>query len=176
MAIAIAQRDFESAHSMTAEIGALAAILPLAHPLVSALLDEFYIRHKDDSLLVDKWFILEGSRPVADAAQRTDALTRHPDFKFTTPNRVYALLGGFAGNQAAFHGADGAGYKLLADSIMTLDGINPQVASRIATSFRSWRQFNAARQQHAEAHMRRILTAKNLSRDVYEIISRTLNG
>jgi aminopeptidase N len=57
---------------------------------------------------------------------------------------------------------------------LALDAINPQVGSRIATSFRSWRMFDVTRRAHAQKEMQRILKTKNLSRDVFEIISRTL--
>jgi aminopeptidase N len=173
-ALAIAGKDVEAARNMTAETGAIAAVLPLSSTRVSNMLNSFYSRHRDDALLVDKWFMFEGARPLPDAAMHVTKLLAHADFKFTTPNRVYALLGGFTSNQAGFHDASGAGYELLANSIITLNGINPQVASRMATSFRSWRQFNAVRRDHAEAQMRRVLGSLALSRDVYEIISRTL--
>ena len=173
-ALVIASKDFETAYNMTVETGAITAVLQLEDSRVSAMLDTYFLRHRDDALLLDKWFLFEGTRPVANSAGHVAHMLAHPDFKFTTPNRVYALLGGFTGNQAGFHASDGAGYALLADCILTLNGINPQVASRMATSFRSWRLFNAARRGHAEAQMRRILSSLALSRDVYEIISRTL--
>ena len=175
-ALKAAEDDFHAASSMTAETGAIAAVLPLDDARVPALLDAFYQRHRNDALLVDKWFLFESSRPLPDAAGHVRQLLVHPDFNYTTPNRVYAVLGGFAGNQAGFHAADGSGYALLADGILKLNGINPQVAARMATSFRTWRLFEAVRRGHAEAQLRRILVAPALSRDVYEIISRTLSG
>ncbi len=175
-ALKAAEDDFHAASSMTAETGAIAAVLPLDDARVPALLDAFYQRHRNDALLVDKWFLFESSRPLPDAAGHVRQLLVHPDFNYTTPNRVYAVLGGFAGNQAGFHAANGSGYALLADGILKLNGINPQVAARMATSFRTWRLFEAVRRGHAEAQLRRILVAPALSRDVYEIISRTLSG
>jgi aminopeptidase N len=173
-ALAIACNDFEAAHNMTAETGAIASVLHLENSRVSAMLDTYFTQHRSDALLLDKWFLFEGSRPWKNAAKHVSNLLTHADFKLTTPNRVYALLGGFTGNQAGFHAADGAGYVLLADNIIALNSINPQVAARMATSFRSWRQFDAMRRGHAETQMRRILDAPALTRDVYEIISRTL--
>jgi aminopeptidase N len=175
-ALALAQQDFETAQSMTAETAAVAAVLPLDTKDAAALLANFHMRHRNDPLLLDKWFLFEASKPRRDAAAHVQRLTQHADFSYTTPNRVYALLGGFTNNQAGFHAADGAGYAVLADSITKLDGINPQVASRMATGFRSWRQFEKTRRDHADTQMRRILASTSLSPDVYEIISRTLNG
>ncbi len=74
------------------------------------------------------------ARATRRSCKHIEALTQHSAFTFKTPNRVYALIGGFTGgNLAGFHAADGSGYALLADGIITLNGINPQVAARMAT-------------------------------------------
>jgi aminopeptidase N len=174
-AVAIAGTDFDAASNMTLEAGALAAVLCVDDARVAAMLDTFYARHHADHLLVDKWFMLAAAKPVENPVKRIETLTKHSAFTFKTPNRVYALIGGFTGgNLAGFHAADGAGYTFLADVILNLDGINPQVASRMATSFRSWKQYDSVRRSKAAAEMQRILAVKGLSNDVHEIISRTL--
>jgi aminopeptidase N len=173
-ALAMAQIDFNAARNMTMEVGALGAVLHVADHHIDSMLEQFYQRHAEDPLLVDKWFMLAAAKPAAKPAERIETLTKHSAFTFKTPNRVYALIGGFAGgNLSGFHAADGSGYSLLADVIITLNGINPQVASRMATSFRSWKQYDSARRAHAAREMRRILATPDLSNDVYEIISRT---
>ena len=101
----------------------------------------------------------------------------HQDFRLTTPNRVYALIGGFTTmNLSGFHAADGEGYRIVAETILKLDAINPQVAARLATGFRSWSMMNDVRKNAASAALERLAAAPNLSRDSYEIISRTLRG
>jgi aminopeptidase N len=172
----IAQAELRAPHSMTAEMGALSAILFAELPEAEAELQSFHDRHSKEHLLVDKWFSLHGAWPRADAVAHVKAMARHADFRFTTPNRVYALIGSFTGNLTGFHRADGDGYRFLADTVITLNAINPQVAGRMATAFRSWRQYNEVRRKAAELHMRRILTAPQLSPDVFEIISRTLDA
>ena len=169
-----AKQDLHNPHSMTAEMGALAAILYGGLPEAEAELASFYDRHRREHLLVDKWFALHGSWPRPDAVAHVEELARHPDFRLTTPNRVYALIGSFSGNLAAFNRADGEGYRYMADTVITLNGINPQVAGRMATSFRTWKQYDGPRQEKAREHMQRILATANLSTNVYEIISRTL--
>ncbi len=173
-ALEVARTDLRAPHSMTAEIGALSAILFAELPEAEAELQSFYDRHSKEHLLVDKWFALHGAWPRADAVIHVEAMLRHADFRLTTPNRVYALIGSFTGNLASFHRADGDGYRFLADTVIALNAINPQVAGRMATAFRSWQQYDGKRQKVADKHMRRILAAPQLSSDVYEIISRTL--
>jgi aminopeptidase N len=98
----------------------------------------------------------------------------HPAFNLKNPNKVYALIGGFRGNQVRFHAADGSGYAFLADQVIALDSINPQVAARMVRGFDRWRKFDARRQSHARAALERIRGAKDISRGVIEIVSRAL--
>ena len=103
------------------------------------------------------------------------ALTAHPAFSIANPNRVRALIGAFAqANQTQFNRADGAGYDFVADIVLALDPKNPQVAARLMGAFRSWRALEAARRGRAEAALRRVAAVATLSRDVHDIVARTL--
>ena len=176
-AIARALDDLAGAASMTAEIGALAALVQIDCPERQPALDAFHDRHAGDPLIVDKWFLLNASCVGVGSAQRVEALTRHPDFNWKTPNRVYGLIAAFAsGNPSGFNAADGQGYQVVADAVLRLDGINPQVAARIATGFRSCRVLDQVRRDAAMGELRRVLATKNLSRDVFEIVSRIVDG
>jgi aminopeptidase N len=161
--------------NMTVEASALSGTLAVADGVVDKMLAEFYHRHRHDHLLLDKWFTLKAAR--ARTAADIEELTEHADFSFTTPNRVYALIGGFTGgNLAGFHAADGSGYRLLRDCVITLNAINPQVAARMANSFRSWGQYDEQRKMQSASEMQKILQHDGLSNDVFEIISRTLSA
>ena len=177
MGIKLAQKEFAKPDNMTIEMGALVCLRSLHRPEGEAMLEQFYQRHKDDHLILDKWFGLNAAVPGVDAAQRIERLLKHPDFKLTTPNRVYALVANFAnGNSTGFHSASGEGYRVVADVIIALNAINPQVAARLATAFRSWKLYNVQRRTHAQKNMQRILATPALSNDVFEIISRTLKA
>lgn len=173
--IKLAVRELANARDMTTEIGALTAMLGVDAPETRNELDNFYGRHAADHLLVDKWFGLNAQIPGAGAAARIEKLMAHPAFRLNTPNRVYALIGGFTTlNPAGFNAADGEGYRIVSETILRFDAINPQVAARITTGFRSWGLMNEARRMAATAQLRRIVTTPNLSRDTFEIASRTL--
>jgi aminopeptidase N len=169
----MALAELENPHSMSAEIGALGALVQIETPEREQALTAFHLRHGEDHLITDKWFALNAQAVGRDAAARVEALLRHPDFKLSVPNRVYALIVTFTtANQAGFNAASGTGYKVAADTILAVDPANPQVAARVATGFRSWRMFDAPRRAAAEAQLRRILAAPKLSRDCFEIVSR----
>jgi len=101
-------------------------------------------------------------------------LLAHPAFDLKVPNKVYALIRSFGANHVRFHAADGAGYAFLADRVIELNGLNPQVAARMARGFDRWRKFDAGRQAKARAALERIRDARNLSRDVAEIVGKSL--
>ena len=174
-AIRLAAEQYRTADNMTDRMAALATLNQHDGPERSAALDDFYRRYKNDPLIVDKWFALQASAPGADTLSRVRELTRHPAFSLGNPNRVRSLVGAFAqGNQKEFNRADGAGYEFVADHVLTLDGANPQVASRMTTAFRSWRMLEVGRRAKAEAALRRIAAAPKLSRDVGDIAKRAL--
>ncbi len=86
-----------------------------------------------------------------------------------------ALIGAFAQtNQTQFNRADGAGYDFIAGIVLALDPKNPQVAARLTTAFRSWRALEPVRRGHAEAALRRLAAEPALSRDVKDIVERSL--
>jgi aminopeptidase N len=171
----LAMEQFAGAPSMTDEIGALSSLITLDVAERDQALDAFYAHHKDDHLIVDKWFALQASAPLKGTLRRVRELMRHPDFKLASPNRVRSLIGTLAmGNPFAFHSEDGDGYAILADTILALDPLNPQVAARMATAFRSWAGLEVNRRGLAQAQLERILATAGLSRDLFEIVSKSL--
>ena len=98
----------------------------------------------------------------------------HPDFDLRNPNRVRALVGAFGGNQVRFHDGSGAGYRLYADVIIKLDPANAQIAARMVSPLGQWRRFDAARQGLMQAELRRILALPGLSRNTFEMASKSL--
>jgi len=161
------------ADNMTEQLGALAVLLDIGRG-TDALAD-FGAQWRHERLVMDKWFGLQTSHAAPDGAAWLAAeLTAHPDFDWTNPNRFRAVFGGLAGNHAGFHHESGAGYDLLADWLIRLDGRNPQFAARMSSSFETWRRYDARRQAKARAALERIASHKKLSRDMGEMVARML--
>jgi aminopeptidase N len=167
-------RQFESADNMTDALAALALLADRDGPERSRTLADFYAKWKDEALVVDKWLSVQATTRLPSALADVKRLMAHPAFSLRNPNKVYALIGGFRGNQVRFHAADGAGYAFLAEQVIALDAINPQVAARMARGFDRWRKFDAERQAHARAALERIRDAQNISKGVLEIATRAL--
>ncbi len=128
-----------------------------------------------DGLVMDKWFSVQASRPGDVALQAVRDLTKHALFSLDNPNRVRSLIGSFsASNPTGFNRKDGAAYAFFADTILSIDPENPQLAARLLTALRSWRSLEDARREHARAALARISGAGKLSTDLRDIVDRTL--
>jgi aminopeptidase N len=174
-AIERALTQYHSADNMTDRMAALGTLSQHDGPARTEALQDFYERYQSDPLIIDKWLGLQAMIPEGGTLERVRSLTSHPAFSMNNPNRVRSLIGSFAqGNPTQFNRADGAGYEFIADAVLTLDGKNPQVASRLCTAFRSWRALESGRRDKAQAALRRIAATPNLSADVNDIVSRAL--
>ena len=174
-AIARARAQYAGADNMTDRMAALETLALHDRTGRAAVLDDFYKRYADDPLIIDKWLALQAAIPESETLERVRALTAHPAFSMANPNRVRSLIGAFAqANHTQFNRIDGAGYDFVADIVLQLDPKNPQVAARIMGAFRSWRALEAQRRQRAQATLRRVADTASLSRDVHDIVARTL--
>lgn len=174
-AVTRAARHYHDADNMTDRMAALAALSPHDVRERNQALDDFYTRYASDALVIDKWFSLQAVIPQPETLTRVRALTAHPAFSMSNPNRVRALVGAFAhGNATQFNRADGAGYMFIAETILALDPKNPQVSARLATAFRSWRILEKNRRSKAEAALNRIKAWSGISRDLSDIVERAL--
>jgi aminopeptidase N len=170
-----AKLQFDSAKNMTDQMAALAVIVNSSHPAKQQCLDSFYRQWQAEALVIDKWFALQASSHNPDTFAVVQALMQHPAFDLKTPNRVRALIGAFSqANPLHFHAANGQGYQFLGTQIIALNTLNPQVASRMLSPLTSWRRYDAGRQALMKAQLERIMTTESISRDVYEVASKSL--
>jgi aminopeptidase N len=137
----------------------------------------FYDQWKADKLVIDKWFAIQASAlPPELALDKVKALSEHPDFDWKNPNRYRSLIGAFATNHAAFHGADGEGYKFVTDWLIKLDAVNPQTTARLCGVFETWKRYDDARQSLIKAQLQRIADKPDLSKDTSEIVGKILSA
>ncbi len=164
-------------HNMTDVMAALLLVVHRDWSESAGLLADFEQRWSDEQLVMDKWFSVQASSAGRETLQRVKSLMLHPAFNMGNPNRVRSLIGVFAGaNQVQFHRADGEGYRLLADVVLQLNSSNPQIAARMIRQMSRWRRFDEQRQQLMKSQLQRILFAEGLSKDVHEVVSRSLSA
>lgn len=169
--------QFNNAKNMTDQMAALTQLSHLDNDLSTPFLTRFYQQWKGEDLVIDKWFTLQACSEKSNTLNDVKRLTQHPDFDIKTPNRVRSLIGAFASaNPLHFNAADGSGYAFIADNIIKLDAINPQIAARLANSLSRWKKFDHNRQQLIKAELARIQARHPLSNDVLEIVTRSLEA
>lgn len=173
-AVAAALAQATQADNMTDCIAGLTALASSGAPPRQQAFDHFYVTWKDDPLVIDKWFTLQALSYRPDTLAHVEALTRHPAFTITNPNRLRSLVGAFSVNQVRFHAADGAGYTYLADQVIAVDKVNSQTAARLVAPLGRWRRFDQARSALMRKQLERILKVSGLSKDVYEMVSKSL--
>ena len=128
-------------------------------------------------MVINKWLTVQAQADLPNTLDRVKDLMQHPAFTLKNPNKVQALIGGFCiGNPVAFHAATGAGYKFLADIVLQLNTLNPQVAARMLSALTQWQKFTLERQKLMCAQLQVIKQAAGLSPDVLEIITKTLQS
>ncbi len=173
------QAQYENANNMTDSSAALRALVsnptPDSEALRESLIKAFYEKWQHETLVVEQWLSMQCVAMIPDNLPRVKALMEHPAFDIRNPNKVRCVIGAFCFNNAVgFHQLDGSGYEFLADQIITLNGINPQIASRLLTPLTRWKKFSRQRQDLMQTALRRILAEPNLSPDVYEVVSKSL--
>ena len=165
---------------MTDRLAGLNALIAAAHPLAQAALARFYDLFADQPLVLDKWFALQARAPESaegSGLQTVRQLMRHRDFSLKNPNRARALVFTYCmHNPAAFHRPDGAGYAFWAEQVLALDALNPQVAARLARALDRWASLAQPCRSAARAAIERVAAHPGLSRDVREIVSRSLQA
>ncbi|WP_347302405.1 aminopeptidase N [Croceibacterium sp. TMG7-5b_MA50] len=174
LAARMAAAQYDAAVTMTDRQGALMVLAGLDTPERTGKLLDFYQRHRDNALVIDKWFALQAQSLHPNTLSHVQALAQHPDFTLRNPNRARSLFMAFAGNPHAFHASGGEGYRMVADTILALDPINPQTAARFVPPLGRWRRIEPVRAGLMRAELERIATAPSLSRDTFEQVSRSL--
>ena len=169
-------QQLDTARNMTDSLAALSALAQHDLPQRQLQLDRFYEKWQHDTQVVDKWFAIQAASPLPDALDKVRSLTTHPAFRLTNPNKVRALIGRFSmGNQVRFHSREGSGYRFLADQVIELDAINPQMAARLVSALSRWNRFDADRQALMQDELKRIASLAKISKDVFEIVSKSLD-
>jgi aminopeptidase N len=172
----LAFTQLEAADNMTDRQGALTALASSDSAQRTPAFDVFYNRYAGNALVIDKWFQTQALSSRDDTPAVVAALARHRDFTLANPNRARSLLGAFAANQRAFHSAGGGGYRFLADQLIALDRLNPQTAAKLLPPLARWRRFEEARATLMRGELERIVATPGLSKDMFEMASKSLEG
>ncbi len=170
-----AEQQLRASDNMTDTLAALRSLVMCGSAVKDEALSEFEDRWSDDPLVTDKWFSLQAMVPGPGTAAQVKRLMGHAAFSIRNPNKVRALLGVFSmSNPTGFHTRSGDGYALVADQVIELNAINPQMAARTVSAFNQWRRYDDNRSTLMREQLQRIADIDGLSPDVGEIVANAL--
>lgn len=168
-------QQFQQANNMTDQLAALSMFANCDCAEREEVLNSFYQQWQHEALVMDKWFAIQAGSELPGTLEKVKQLTKHSLFNLKNPNRVRSLIGAFcAGNLAQFHAADGEGYQLLADYVILIDKMNPQLAARLLNPLTFWHRYEKQRQKLMRKQLERIIATQPISTDVFEIASKSL--
>jgi len=160
---------------MTNRLAALSALNQRPSKVRSEAFEAFYQRFENDPQVTDKWLSLQAQADFDETIDMVKALAKHPAFSLKNPNKVRALYGSFCmRNVAQFHHISGRGYDLLVGVVSQLDALNPSMAARMVTPLTQWRRFDSKRQSLMQARLQQLLDKPPISKDLYEVVSKSL--
>lgn len=173
--IKVCQNQLDAARTMTDQIASFGLLVNSSHDeLRSIAIDSFFKQWAHEDLVLDKWFIAQATSERTDALEQVKKLLHHPAFSIKNPNKVRSLIGAFcSGNPRNFHALDGQGYAFLAQQLIVVDGINSQIAARLATPFTRWQRYDKPRQTLMKQHLEQ-LAQLDLSKDLREVVDKSL--
>lgn len=173
--------QIEKADNMSDELSALTQLIHCGSNSIDELKDkcltDFYEKWKGEALVMNRWFMLQATVPKPGVLKKIEALLEHPAYDASNPNKIRSLVGAFANRNAiGFHDRTGSGYEFLADTIIELNEKNPQIASRLLTPLTRWRKYDSQRQDAIKKALNRIRSRDNLSKDVFEVVEKSLGN
>jgi aminopeptidase N len=172
---ALVKKQFDTADNMTDRMAAMALLADLPGPERQQAFDTFHARFAGDAVVLDKWLSAQAISSLPGTLAHVHSLLSHPSYDAKNPNRIRALVGNFSlRNPVHFHAADGSGYEFLAEQVIATDKFNPQTAARLLPPLGRWRRFAGQRQAQLKAALNRVLAEPGLSRDVFELTSKSL--
>lgn len=171
----LVQAQYESANNMTDTIAAMTAANNAGLECREALMTDYSDKWKHDGLVMDKWFILQGSNPAENVLEVVKETMGHEAFSLKNPNRTRSLIGSFLNaNPVRFHDKSGSGYQFAGEILRQLNDSNPQVASRMIDPLLKFRKYDEARQSLIRNELEKLKAMDNLAKDLFEKVTKAL--
>ncbi|OCG45381.1 aminopeptidase N [Gilliamella sp. Fer1-1] len=171
----LVSQQYHQANNMTDCLAALNVAVKAELNCRIELLADFDNKWHQDGLVMDKWLALNATSPDKNVLVTVKKLLTHRSFSLSNPNRIRALIGAFVNNNpVAFHAQDGSGYQFLVEILTELNQKNPQVSARLIDPLIRFKRYDEKRQLQMRKALETLLKIENLSKDLYEKISKAL--
>ena len=165
-----AYEQYQNSGNMSERLGALKVLVWNDAPQAQAVLQDFYIRFKDEALSLDQWFMIQAAHPKA-TAETIKYLTSHADYDLAVPNRIRSVSGGLNANPV---NTWNFGVQHFIDLAKYLDEKNPIVGSRLLQILSRWYTLAEPQRSIVKAELED-LKPQAKSKNVVETLNSMLN-
>jgi len=172
--IEMARKQYEESLTMTDRVVALDILENISPEHAQVALADFYEKYQEDTLVMNKYFAILAASQREGTLERVVELQNDKAYNEVVPNLVRSLIGVFTRNYKHFHAKDGKGYKFVADKIIDIDKINPQIASGLAGAFKIYEKLNDKNKNVMKLELDRVVSTHSISKNVYEIVSKII--
>lgn len=169
--------QYNTANNMTDTMAAMSAANSAQLACRESLMADYSDKWKHDGLVMDKWFILQGTNPAQNVLDVIKQTMNHEAFSLKNPNRIRSLVGSFLNaNPVNFHAKSGEGYRFAGEILRELNNSNPQVASRLIDPLLKFRLYDEERQALIKAELEMLKSMDDLARDLFEKVAKALES
>lgn len=170
----IINAQYWDAKNMTDRMKAMTILADTETSYRDKVLCHFYEDWKNDSVVINKWFMTQATTERKQTLEDVKNLTKHPAFNISNPNNVYSLLRAFGSNIVRFHDPKADAYEFYADKIIEIDAKNPQVAARLCAAFNFVKKLDPQMKDKAMQQIKRMVTVESLSKNSRELLQSAL--
>ena len=170
----LTQKQYEESVTMTDRVVALDILENSTIEYKTTAFKDFYDKYKNETLVMNKYFSILSASHRKGTLQRVIKLQDDEVYDEKVPNLVRSVIGVFARNYKYFHEKDGSGYKFVAQKIIDIDKINPQMASGLAGAFKIYNKMNEENKIMMKKELECVLSTQSLSKNSFEIIDKIL--
>ncbi|MDE1209986.1 aminopeptidase N [Vibrio aestuarianus] len=169
--------QYNTANNMTDTMAAMSAANSAQLACRESLMADYSDKWKHDGLVMDKWFILQGTNPAQNVLDVIKQTMNHEAFSLKNPNRIRSLVGSFLNaNPVNFHAKSGEGYRFAGEILRELNNSNPQVASRLIDPLLKFRLYDEERQALIKTELEMLKSMDDLARDLFEKVTKALES
>ena len=164
-----------SSKNMTLSISGLKSLCVYGTDIPFNFLDKFYLKWKEDSLVIEKWFELMSILNVeGQGLNYINDLLSHEAFEYKNPNKIRSVLGTFQReNVLLFHANNSSGYNFISNQVSLIDKNNPQAAARLVLPLTRFTNYDETRKNKMKKALKDI-SDQPISSDLSEIVNKAL--
>jgi aminopeptidase N len=135
----------------------------------SEIFSDYLKKFSDDSDMVSKYFRIVGGEIRENPIPKIEEILKSELFDYKVPNLVRGLLGSFGRNYKYLFTENGI--KLFVRELQKVDGINPNVASRLCESFNIYPKLSSGKKELLKNEISGFLNSNTISKNSFEILS-----